>query len=134
MDSGLTSTLTPVLPLTQAVEGGTLPDALRSYHIITYGCQMNDNDTEIMAGILQSRGMSRVHDPAQADVILVNTCVVREGAEDRAVNKMQNFAALKRQKPHLVLGVTGCMAQRDGQSVLERLPYADLVIGTRVLF
>jgi tRNA-2-methylthio-N6-dimethylallyladenosine synthase len=95
---------------------------------------MNDNDTEIMAGILQSRGLRRVNDPAQADVILVNTCVVREGAEDRAVNKMQNFAALKRRKPHLVLGVTGCMAQRDGQSLLERLPYADLVIGTRDLF
>jgi tRNA-2-methylthio-N6-dimethylallyladenosine synthase len=134
MESGNPSTLTPVLSLDRAVEEGQMPDSLRSYHIITYGCQMNDNDTEIMAGILQARGLKRVPEPAEADVILVNTCVVREGAEDRAVNKMQNFAALKRQKPHLILGVTGCMAQRDGHAVLERLPYADMVIGTRDLF
>lgn len=126
---------TPLCSLTKSPQPTPdLPDHFRTYHIVTYGCQMNDNDTEIMAGILQGKGLQRVAEADQADVILVNTCVVREGAEDRAVNKMQNFAALKRQRPHLILGVTGCMAQRDGQDVLQRLPYADLVIGTRDLF
>lgn len=105
-----------------------------TFHIVTYGCQMNDNDTEIMSGILEARGMQRVASEQDADVVLVNTCVVRDGAEERAINRLSNYAALKKKRPGMIVGVAGCMAQKDGALLLERVPHADLVVGTRDLF
>jgi tRNA-2-methylthio-N6-dimethylallyladenosine synthase len=95
---------------------------------------MNDNDTEIMSGILDARGMQRVQNEHDADVVLVNTCVVREGAEERAISRLSQYAALKRKRPGMIIGVAGCMAQKDGAALLERVPHADLVVGTRDLF
>lgn len=106
----------------------------QTYSIVTYGCQMNDNDSEIMAGILEAKGLRRVASEAEADVVLVNTCVVREGAEERAVSRLQSMAPLKKKRPHMIIGVAGCMAQKEGQNVLERVPLADIVVGTRDLF
>lgn len=106
----------------------------KTYCIITYGCQMNDNDSEIMSGILEKQGLTRTTDEHNADVVLVNTCVVREGAEDRAVGRVQSLSNTKRQRPGMVIGVTGCMAQKEGDSILKKLPHADLVVGTRDLF
>lgn len=106
----------------------------KTYHILTYGCQMNDNDSEIMSGILESRGLKRSESENDADVVLVNTCVVREGAEDRAMGRLQSLSALKRQRPDLIIGVTGCMAQKEGERLLSALPRADLVVGTRDIF
>jgi tRNA-2-methylthio-N6-dimethylallyladenosine synthase len=106
----------------------------QTFHIVTYGCQMNDNDTEIMAGILQARGLKPVRDESEADVVIVNTCVVREGAEERAVGRLSSMAAAKRRRPGMIIAVAGCMAQKDGERILERLPMADLVVGTRDLF
>ncbi len=105
----------------------------QTYCIVTYGCQMNDNDSEIMSGILEARGLRRVDTEEDADVVLVNTCVVREGAEDRAVGRLAQMASLRKKRGTLV-GVTGCMAQRDGESISRRVPHADMVVGTRDLF
>lgn len=111
-----------------------VPSRAQSYFILTYGCQMNDNDSEIMAGILEARGFERAASEQDADVVIVNTCVVREGAEERALGRLAQFAAIKRRKPHLVVAVAGCMAQKDGRALLEKVPHADLVVGTRDLF
>lgn len=105
----------------------------KTFHIITYGCQMNEHDSEIMAGILEARGLQWIEDASLADVVIVNTCVVREGAEERAVGRLSTLGALKR-KGNRILAVAGCMAQKDGVTLLERLPQIDLVVGTRDLF
>ena len=84
----------------------------QSYHIVTYGCQMNDNDSEIMAGILEACGLSRAPSENEADVVLVNTCVVREGAEDRAIARIQNLAPLKRRNPDMIIGADFFLAHR----------------------
>ncbi len=108
--------------------------SLRSYHIVTYGCQMNDNDSEIMAGILESKGLEYVPSAEDADVVVVNTCVVREGAEERALGRVANLASAKKRGNCKVLAISGCMAQKDGEHLLKLLPNVDLVIGTRDLF
>lgn len=95
---------------------------------------MNDHDSEIMSGILEARGFQRTTEESEADLILVNTCVVRGGAEERAIGRLAQFAALKSRRPGLIIAVTGCMAQKDGQQLLEKVPHADLVVGTRDLF
>ncbi|MFQ5538122.1 MAG: tRNA (N6-isopentenyl adenosine(37)-C2)-methylthiotransferase MiaB [Gemmatimonadota bacterium] len=98
-------------------------------YVETYGCQMNISDGELMEGILAERGYDIVASPDDADVVLVNTCAVREHAEQRVLGRVAQLSALKRENPDLVLGVTGCMAQRMGESLLERSPAVDLVMG-----
>jgi tRNA-2-methylthio-N6-dimethylallyladenosine synthase len=98
-------------------------------YIETYGCQMNISDGELMQGILAARGYDIASAPEQADVILVNTCAIREHAETRVIGRVGQLSALKQERPELVIGVTGCMAQRMGESLLERAPYVDLVMG-----
>lgn len=113
---------------------GEQPMRPSTYHIVTYGCQMNDNDSEIMSGILDARGLRRVDSEGEADLVLVNTCVVRDGAEERAVGRLASMSTARRNTPGKLIGVTGCMAQRDGDAVLKAVPHADLVVGTRDLF
>jgi tRNA-2-methylthio-N6-dimethylallyladenosine synthase len=96
-------------------------------YIETYGCQMNVSDSELMLGVLGREGYLRTDDPAQADVLLVNTCAVRDHAEQRVLSRMGELKGYKR--PGGVLGVVGCMAQRLGPRLLERVPEVDLVIG-----
>lgn len=105
--------------------------AMPSVYIKTYGCQMNERDSEQVARQLQERGYALAEGEADADVILVNTCSVRDLAEQKALRKMENLQALKKKQPHLVLGFMGCMAQSRGQELLDRLPDLDLVIGTQ---
>jgi tRNA-2-methylthio-N6-dimethylallyladenosine synthase len=105
----------------------------RTYHIVTYGCQMNDSDSEIMAGLLAAKGLEPVATAEDADVVIVNTCVVREGAEERAVGRLASLASAKK-RGSKILAVSGCMAQKDGERLLEQLPFVDLVVGTRDLF
>ena len=96
-------------------------------YIETYGCQMNVSDSELLFGVLGREGYLRTEDPAEADVLLVNTCAVRDHAEQRVLGRM---GELKRyERPGDVLGVVGCMAQRLGPKLLERIPQVDLVIG-----
>ncbi len=96
-------------------------------YIETYGCQMNVSDSELMLGVLSREGYVRTDDPAVADVMLVNTCAVRDHAEQRVLGRMGELKRHKR--PGDVLGVVGCMAQRLGPTLLERVPQVDLVIG-----
>ena len=100
---------------------------MRRIYIETYGCQMNVSDSELMFGVLSREGYERTEDPAEADVLLVNTCAVRDHAEQRVLGRIGELKRYKR--PGDVLGIVGCMAQRLGPKLLERVPQVDLVIG-----
>jgi len=100
---------------------------IKRVYIETYGCQMNVADTELMLGVLGRAGYAPADDPAEADVMLVNTCAVRDNAEQRVIGRMGELQRYKR--PGGVLGVVGCMAQRLGPALLERVPRVDLVVG-----
>jgi tRNA-2-methylthio-N6-dimethylallyladenosine synthase len=104
-------------------------EATRKFHIITQGCQMNVRDSEAMAGLLLEMGYRPAADLADADVVLVNTCTVREGADERAYGRIGELRDLKRRRPGLILGVAGCLVQRDRERVLARAPWLDLVFG-----
>ena len=96
-------------------------------YVETYGCQMNVSDSELIFGVLGRAGYVRTDDPGEADVLLVNTCAVRDHAEQRVLGRMGELKRHKR--PGDVLGIVGCMAQRLGPKLLERVPQVDLVIG-----
>lgn len=103
-----------------------------SVYIKTYGCQMNERDSEAVAAQLVAKGYTLAAGEATADVVLLNTCSVRDLAEQKALNKMQNVAAeLRRRRPHVILGFMGCMAQSRGRELIDRLPDVDLVLGTQ---
>src|SRR5271170_7328660 len=103
-----------------------------SVFIKTYGCQMNVRDSEQVARDLADRGYNLVETEEGADVILLNTCSVRDMAEQKAIGKMQNVAAdVRRNRPDVVLGFLGCMAQSRGQQLIDQLPDVDLVVGTQ---
>lgn len=99
--------------------------------IKTYGCQMNERDSEQVAQMLGAKGYRLAEREADADVILVNTCSVRDQAEQKALGKMGLLSHLKRERPDLVLGFMGCMAQSRGKELVDRLPDVDLVLGTQ---
>ena len=99
----------------------------RGIYIETYGCQMNVSDTELMLGVLSGAGYTRVDRPEDAEVLIVNTCAVRDHAEQRVLGRMGELK--KHKRPGGVLGVVGCMAQRLGPKLLERVPQVDLVVG-----
>src|SRR5213595_440654 len=101
--------------------------AMPRIYIETYGCQMNVADSELMFGVLGREGYVRTDDPTQADVLLVNTCAVRDHAEQRVLSRLGELKQYKRRGD--VLGVVGCMAQRLGERLLGRVPQVDLVIG-----
>ena len=96
-------------------------------YIETYGCQMNVADTELMIGLLERDGYVRTEEPSDADVMLVNTCAVRDNAEQRVIGRVGELQRYKRE--HGVLGVVGCMAQRLGPTLMEQAPRVDLVVG-----
>src|ERR1700761_6963245 len=103
-----------------------------SVFIKTYGCQMNERDSEAVAAQLVAKGYALASSEAAADVILLNTCSVRDAAEQKAIGKMQNLAAdVRKNRPEVVLGFMGCMAQSRGQQLIDKLPDVDLVIGTQ---
>src|SRR5262249_34315376 len=105
-----------------------------SVFIKTYGCQMNERDSEAVAAQLVAKGYSLAKSEAMADVVLLNTCSVRDAAEQKALGKMQTLAAEgRRSRPHVLLGFLGCMAQSRGESLLEKLPQVNLVVGTQRL-
>ena len=100
------------------------------YHIISYGCQANVSDSEHYAGQLEALGYHHTEDLDMADVILVNTCCVRETAEDKTLGKIGEFKHLKAKNPDLIIAITGCMAQEWQDKLFKRAPHIDLVIGT----
>src|SRR5438552_5094114 len=95
----------------------------------TYGCQMNVADSELMAGVLLRAGMSLTDRPEDADAVVLNTCAIREHAEQRVLGRLGDFARLKRRNPHLVVGVAGCMAQHLRSRLLDQARVLDLVVG-----
>jgi tRNA-2-methylthio-N6-dimethylallyladenosine synthase len=101
----------------------------KTYWVETYGCQMNLSDSELMEGVLASSGYAQVSAPEDADVILVNTCAIREHAEQRVLGRVAELNRVKRERPGTLIGVCGCMAQRLGAQLIERAEYVDMVIG-----
>ena len=95
-----------------------------------YGCQMNISDAERMEGQLATLGYERTEDIARADLILLNTCCVRETAEDKVYGKIGEIKHIKRANPALIFGITGCMAQKEGEALIRRAPHIDFVLGT----
>jgi len=106
-----------------------VPERRRKAYVETYGCQMNISDGELMQGILAAHGYDIAAAPEDADVILVNTCAIREHAERRVLGRVGQLNRLKRARPEIVIGVTGCMAQRMGDELLRRAPHVELVLG-----
>ena len=101
----------------------------RSVYVETYGCQMNVADSELVASILNDAGFSITEQAEGADVILLNTCAVREHAEERVIGRVSQLNGLRTQRPHLTLGIPGCMAQHLSDTLSERAPFVDLVMG-----
>ncbi|MBE0643747.1 MAG: tRNA (N6-isopentenyl adenosine(37)-C2)-methylthiotransferase MiaB [Bacteroidetes bacterium] len=101
----------------------------RSIYIETYGCQMNFADTEIVNGILNEQGYELAADLESADAIFVNTCAIRDNAEQRIYGRLSNFEHLKKRNPHLVVGILGCMAERLRENLLEQKSVVDIVCG-----
>ena len=101
----------------------------RSYTIRTYGCQMNVHDSERMAGLLESAGYTRAA-ADDADVVVFNTCAVRENADNRLYGNLSHLAPVKRERPGMQIAVGGCLAQKDRAEIVRRAPWVDVVFGT----
>jgi tRNA-2-methylthio-N6-dimethylallyladenosine synthase len=101
------------------------------FFIKTYGCQMNERDSEQVAHSLIARGYERAESELDADVVLLNTCSVRDMADQKALGKMGMLGRIAKERPHVVFGFLGCMAQARGASLLKNLPHVDLVVGTQ---
>jgi len=110
-----------------------LPPGLDTYRIETWGCQMNEHDSEKMAGLLRSFGLSPAATPRTADIVLLNTCSVREKAAEKVFTRLGQLREIKDRRPHMVIGVCGCVAQQEQEHIFERAPWVDLVLGPRVL-
>ena len=108
----------------------------KRYHIVTMGCQMNERDSESIAGMLQAMGMTEEPEREKADLILYNTCCVRENAENKALGNVIWLKELKKDKPDLMICVGGCMTQEKGMAAMmkKRYPFIDLVYGTHNLY
>ncbi len=102
---------------------------MKKYLILTYGCQMNENDSQRLGGLLQKIGYEETTVMEDADAILLNTCCVRESAELKIYGKIGELKGLKRNKPSLIVGVCGCMAQKNQKALFKRAPHIDFVIG-----
>lgn len=105
--------------------------SMPKFFIKTYGCQMNERDSEQVAHSLVVRGYQRAAHESEADVVLLNTCSVRDMADQKALGKMGMLGRLAKERPHVVFGFLGCMAQARGESLLRGLPHVDLVVGTQ---
>lgn len=100
------------------------------YAILTYGCQMNEHDSERLAGQLRTIGYEAANDPEAADLILINTCCVRESAERKIYGKIGELKRLKSVNPNLIIGITGCMAQKDKDKIFKKASHVNFVLGT----
>src|SRR6059058_4373558 len=107
----------------------TLAAAMASYHVTTFGCQMNEHDSERMKGMLESLGYSEAQSRDEADLILFNTCSIRENADNRFVAHLGEAKRVKSQRPDVVVGVGGCWAQSVKEEVFARFPFVDVAFG-----
>ena len=102
----------------------------RTYSVETYGCQMNVHDSERIAGILDEAGYIPVLDGKMADLVVFNTCAVRENADNKLYGNLSFLAPIKKLNPAMQIAVGGCLAQKDQATILKRAPYVDVVFGT----
>ena len=125
------TTLPTTLPTTETRTDNKIDPnpAPRHYHITTFGCQMNKADSERMAGILEHMGFQWAENPDEADLILYNTCTIRDNAEQRVYSHLGKQAIRKQKKPDLILIMAGCVAQQEGEALLRRVPELDLIMG-----
>ncbi|MCE3237484.1 MAG: miaB [Gammaproteobacteria bacterium] len=103
-------------------------------YIQTHGCQMNEYDSSKMADVLlASHQLEKTTNPDEADVLLLNTCSIREKAQEKVFSALGRFRVLKEKKPHLIIGVGGCVASQEGAAILDRAPYVDMIFGPQTL-
>ena len=102
----------------------------RTFHIRTFGCQMNEHDSERIAALLAAEGMVRAATAEDADLVVLNTCTIRENADNKLYGTLGHLKAEKQRRPDMQIAVGGCMAQRDGAAIAERAPFVDAVWGT----
>ena len=107
-------------------------DDNKTYHIVTYGCQMNEEDSEKMSGMLKSMGYEKTENRDEASIIIFNTCCVRENAENRVYGNLGELKKVKKRNPNLVIAICGCMMQQEGMAdkILKTFPYVDIIFGT----
>ena len=115
-----------------AAQVAAMADRPRSYHVVTYGCQMNAHDSEKLAGMLADMGMTEAPDRTQADFVIFNTCCVRDNAERRALGNVTWLKEVRKQNPNLIIAVCGCMIQQPGmaEKILKQYKFVDLAFGT----
>lgn len=106
------------------------PQPSRTYQVRTYGCQMNVHDSERLSGLLEAAGYRRAAEGTDADVVVFNTCAVRENADNKLYGNLSHLAPRKQSDPNLQIAVGGCLAQKDREAVLKRAPWVDVVFGT----
>lgn len=107
---------------------------MKKLYIQTHGCQMNEYDSSKMLDVLRaSHQLEKTDDPAEADVLLMNTCSVREKAQDKVFSELGRFRNLKEKNPNIIIGVGGCVASQEGAAILKRAPYVDMVFGPQTL-
>jgi len=128
-DTGLMTATTTNTTTRSSTGGVQLPPERGSYWITTFGCQMNKADSERMAGILEAMGYREAQAELEADLVLYNTCTIRDNAEQKVYSYLGRQAQRKRINPNLTLVVAGCVAQQEGESLLRRVPELDLVMG-----
>lgn len=110
---------------------GLVPErAVRTFEVRTYGCQMNVHDSERLSGLLEEAGYQRAREGAEADIVVFNTCAVRENADNKLYGNLSHLAPRKQSDPNMQIAVGGCLAQKDRDSVLRKAPYVDVVFGT----
>ena len=111
-------------------------DRPRTYHIVTYGCQMNAHDSETLAGTLSDIGLTQAPQREEADLVLFNTCCIRDNAERKALGNITWLKEIKKRRPHMLIGVCGCMMQQRGmaETVLKQYPFVDIAFGTGSLY
>jgi tRNA-2-methylthio-N6-dimethylallyladenosine synthase len=107
-----------------------MPSSVRTYQIRTYGCQMNVHDSERLSGLLEEAGYAKAADEASADVVVFNTCAVRENADNRLYGSLGNLLPTKKATPGMQIAVGGCLAQKDRSEIVRRAPWVDVVFGT----
>ena len=119
-----------------ALEVRSLPQRPETYHVVTYGCQMNAHDSEVLSGMLRDMGMSEAPDREHADFVLFNTCCVRDNAERRALGNVTWLKEIRKRNPRLMIGVCGCMIQQPGmaETILRQYRFIDLAFGTSNLY
>src|SRR5688500_2231377 len=105
----------------------------KTYFVTTYGCQMNEHDSERLAGMLEAEGYSKALSPEEAEVVVFNTCCIREKADQRLYGNLGRLKPVKDENPGMKIVVGGCLAQKDKASIQKRAPYVDVVLGTHNL-